>query len=183
MENDYLKYFEKSLAELQQHLNNSDVNAYKKEKLKIRIELTKELQENLDWQIKNPIQKQALRIQNLVTIRKNEAPLHLIKNQELIIKFCDLISVNIPYIEALENIDTTIIKPILDLCNSYRLKIDFAGPNYIGNLPDTQEIEKAFGSFNKIEPPSKCEMFKESLQKIGHLYKEFKIIAAVAVGV
>lgn len=176
MEAIYLdKYFNNTLTNLSKHLKDPDLQVAEKEMLKTRIELINELKENLDWQIKYPRQKQALRIQNLAKMRRAEALPKVIKKQESVINFYELINNVLPYIEALHLGNST--KQLLNFCEFYLDKIDFAGSNYNGKLPDSEEIEIAFKSYFVNIAISKNDMFNECYGKIECVYKELKSIS------
>ncbi len=174
METNYIeKYFESSLANLSKHLNNANFPANEKDKLKIRIELINEFKEKSDIKVTYQTQKQALRIQNLAMLRKTKALPELIGKQKLAIRFCDLITTCLPYVEAF---NPAITKPISELCNGYKNKIDLTDSIYMGNWPDREEIEQAFKPYFENTALSKYDIFKEGYQKIEYLYKELKAI-------
>lgn len=170
MNTNYLKkYAESALANITKQLTNPDLSLNEKEKLNIRIELIKEFEQNLAWQIKSQTQKQALRIQKLATMRRTEALPPLIKRQEAVIKFYEFSNTVLPYIEALNMDERT--EPLLDLLHHYGDKIDFAGAIYRGVLPTSKEVEEAFRPYFESIALIKYDMYNDCYERIEYLYK------------
>lgn len=166
------KYFELILSNLQRHLNNPSFPDEEKAKINIRVELIKELRDNVSWQFKSPIEKQIGRIQWLAALRRSEAPMHVIRKQENSIQIYELIKVTMPYLEAL-NSDKK-MEQIINFANSLSDRIDLAGSTYTGVFPERAEIEKIFRIFFEVIKPARGngEMFKECYEKIEYLHQE-----------
>lgn len=176
MKTNYLnKYFEYALENLSKHLNNPDFPLAEKEKLKIRIELINEFKKKSELKINFPKLKQANRIQDLAEMRKIKASAHAIRNQEMSIKYYDLVNITMPSIDAING--DNIADPILDLCNSYDKILDSVASGKGMDLPGKDEIEKAFKKYFDNVALSKYEMFKECYVKIEYFYNELKAIS------
>ena len=175
MNSDYInKYFRLIEDNLNRDLNSDKVKEEDKKGISYRLHIINELKYNFLWHVKSSHEKQIARIRKLASMRRANDLLPFIQKQELAIQIYNSIEYTLPYISALDLSDAKQI--LLDFCINWTDKIDFAGDNYRGDLPNKTEIEHAFNPYFAVH---KYNMFKECYEKIQRLYLEIMNLSEI----
>ena len=164
-----LRYFDHVQNKLSRQLKNDSLPEELRKDVEGKLVFVESLAERVQFQLKQPEDKQAVRIEWIAVMRKRELN---VKKQLATLSLYSKIRDTLPFIKVM-NVQGT-YSGLMEICKKELEIIDFSGMAFGSDHVDLQAVEKEFVRFKELEEEKNPLQHPEAFQKINELFLEFK---------
>lgn len=161
-------FFQDRIQRLTEALNNNATSSEEKSDLSTQLYIYKEVQEQYEWYSKTAEEKQATRIIDLASARKNN--MRSVDTLEASMLLYSQITISYPFILCLirQHLD---VSNLLSLCEKEQHLVDYT--RYPKAHVTLEEVEASFSPYFNQKDKLHPIFFKEATEQIDKLYSAF----------